>query len=148
MKLMDSAPRRDKEPTVDDQGVLALQEMMTKATDWYNWTIREEVSIHPHNDYVPREYLMKLHEWMYPYVHRMYETENIDLDQLSKFTQLCTKLVFDLRVRCDQATWLYHWQEKGFIGRLKWRWKNKRIRKYDLRDFERLCAKTRHVPFL
>ncbi len=148
MKLMDGMSRRVEEPTAEEKEALALNEMIMKAQDWYDWTIREEVSIHPHNDYIPREFLMKLHEWMYPYVHRMYETDHIDLDQMGEFTEHCTALIFDLRVRCDQATWLYHWQEKGIIGRLKWRLKNKRLRKYGLQDFERLCRENRFVPFL
>lgn len=132
----------------EEKGTLALREMTDKATLWYEWTIKNEIEIHPHNDYVPREYLQKLHEWMYPYVYRMYETEAITLEQVSSFSDHCNVLIFDLRVKCEQATWLYHWQEKSFIGRLKWRLKNKRLRKYGLQDFERLCRETRNVPFL
>ncbi len=125
-----------------------LQEMIDKATIWHEWTILNEIEVHPHNDYVPREYLQKLHEWMYPYVYRMYETNHISLEQMKLFADHCNELIFDLRVRCEEATWLYHWQEKGFISRLKWRWKNKRLKRYGSRDFKRLCREARFVPLL
>ena len=131
-----------------EKGVVGLKEMTNKAKDWYDWTVRREIEIHPHNDYVAREYLQKLHEWMFPYVYRLYETDHITLDQMNEFSRHCNALIFSLRVKCEEATWLYHWQEKNFIDRLKWRWKHKRLRKYELRDFERLCREARFVPFL
>lgn len=135
-----------KEPT--EQGIQAIKEMTDKATMWYEWTIRKEISVHPHNDYVPREYLQKIHEWMFPYVYRLYETDNITLEQMKDFSTHCNDLIFDLRVRCEEATWIFHWQEKDFFQRLKWRWKNKRLKRYGLRDFERLCREARFVPFI
>lgn len=131
-----------------EKGLVALKEMMNKATDWYNWTVREEISIHPHNDYVPREYLQKIQQWMYPYVARLLETGHISLDQMNTFAEHVNNHVWDLRVKAEEATWLYHWNEMKFWDRMKWRWKNKRIKRYGLRDFERLCRETRFVPFI
>ena len=129
-------------------GETGIEEMIEKATVWYNWTIRNEIAIHPHNDYVPREYLQKVQQWMFPYVLRMYQEDFISLSQLNKFKEHVDNLVFDLRVKANQATWLYHWNEKSFLERMKWRWQNKRIRKYGIRDFERLCRETWFVPFI
>lgn len=148
MKLGGNSGGAKKRPNIKEVGGVGLQEMIDKATLWYEWTIKNEIEVHPHNDYVPREYLMKLHEWMYPYVYRMYETDNISLKQMKSFTDHCNELILDLRARCEEATWLYHWNEKGFIGRLKWRLKNKRLRKYDSRDFKGLCREARFVPYL
>jgi len=131
-----------------EKGLVGLQEMLEKATDWYDWTVENEIEVHPHNDYVPREYLEKIQQWMYPYVSRMHETEHISLEQMNFFSEHVMQLVFKLRVKAEEATWMYHWNQKSFIGRLKWRWENKRLRKYGLRDFERLCTETRFVPFL
>lgn len=131
-----------------EKGRTGLAEMTQKATDWYLWTVREEIAIHPHNDYVPREYLQKVQQWMFPYVLRMYQTDYISLGQLNEFKEHVDNLVFDLRVRAMQATWLYHWNEKSFLDRMRWRWQNKRIRKYGIRDFERLCRKAWFVPFV
>jgi len=131
-----------------EKGALALQEMLDKARMWYEWSVREEISVHPYNDYIPREFMEKLEQWMYPYVGRLYETDHITLEQFQYFSEYATGLVFDLRVKAEEATWIYHWNEMGFINRMKWRWKNKRIKRYGLRDFERLSRETGFVPYI
>lgn len=131
-----------------EKGRVALEEMTEKATVWYNWTVENEISVHPHNDYVPREYLQKIHEWMYPYVYRLYETDHITLEQMKEFGSHIDNLIFKLRVKAFGATWEWHWQQMGFVGRLKWRLKNKRLFKYGIRDFRRLCGETRFLPFI
>lgn len=136
------------DPAMHEKGLHELKEMLDKAKDWYDWTVKNEIEIHPHNDYVPREYLEKIQQWMYPYVSRLHTTEHLSLDDMSYFGAVVNDLVFKLRVKAEEATWLYHWQEMGFIDRLKWRWKNKRFKRYGLRDFERLCRETRFVPFI
>ena len=136
------------DPVSHEKGLAELKEMLDKAKDWYDWTVREEIEVHPHNDYVPREYLEKIQQWMYPYISRLHQTDHLSLDDMSYFSATIMDLVFKLRVKAEEATWLYHWQEMSFWDRIKWRWKNKRIRRYGLRDFERLCRETRFVPFL
>jgi hypothetical protein len=131
-----------------EKGALALKEMQGKVVDWYNWTIENEIEIHPHNDYVPREFLQKINQWMMPYISRLHDTDHITLDQMNDFSDFVAKHVRDLRVKAEEATWLYHWQEMSFWDRMKWRWKNKRIKRYGLRDFERLCTEARFVPFI
>lgn len=131
-----------------EKGLLGLQEMILKAKDWYNWTVKNEIEIHPHNDYVAREYLQKIQQWMYPYITRLHETDHITLEQMHYFSEYVMSLVFDLRVKAEEGMWLYHWNEMSFMDRMKWRWKNKRIKKYGLRDFERLCQEARFVPFI
>ena len=130
------------------KGELALKEMKGKVVDWYNWTLENEIEIHPHNDYVPREFLQKINQWMLPYIGRLHDTDHITLDQMNEFSDFVAKHVWDLRVKAEEATWLYHWQEMSFWNRMKWRWKNKRIKRYGLRDFERLCTEARFVPFI
>jgi hypothetical protein len=142
---------KDKEETPEqklEKGLSALQEMMTKALDWYHWTIREEIQVHPHNDYVAREYKEKIEQWMYPYINRLHATDHVTLEQMHYFSEYINGLIFKLRVKAEEATWTYHWNEMSFIDRLKWRWKHKRIKKYGLRDFERLCRETWFVPVL
>ena len=136
------------DPVSHEKGLAELKEMLDKAKDWYDWTVREEIEVHPHNDYVPREYLEKIQQWMYPYISRLHQTDHLSLDDMSYFSATIMDLVFKLRVKAEEATWLYHWQEMSFWDRIKWRWKNKRIRRYGLRDFERLCRETRFVPFI
>lgn len=131
-----------------EKGIVALQEMIIKADEWYEWTVENEIEVHPHNDYVPREYLQKIQQWMYPYISRLHETGHLDLDQMNFFSEKVMGYVWKLRVKAFEGTWLYHWNQKNFIDRMKWRWKNKRIKKYGLRDFERLCTETRFVPFI
>ncbi len=130
------------------KGRLGLKEMTDKATDWYNWTVRKEIAVHPHNDYVPREFMQKIEEWMYPYVHRMFMTDYLGIEDMQAFSLHINELIFKLRVKAVEATWLWHWNEMGFTGRIKWRWENKRLTQYGLRDFERLCREARYVPFL
>lgn len=144
---MPNVEEKEREAMLE-KGLVALQEMIVKAKDWYEWTVREEIAVHPHNDYVPTEYLQKIHQWMYPYVSRLHETEHITLEQMNYFSEYVMNLVWNLRVKAEEATWTYHWNEMSFWNRMKWRWKNKRIRRYGLRDFERICTETRFVPFI
>ena len=131
-----------------EKGRLGLKEMIDKATMWYEWTVENEISIHPHNDYVAREFLVKINEWMYPYIHRMYATDHLDLEDMREFSDHINELIFSLVVKSTEATWLWYWQEMGFIGRLKWRWKNKRLTQYGIRDFRRLSREAGFLPFI
>ena len=129
-------------------GTIGLNEMIDKVTDWYNWTVREEIAIHPYNDYVAREFLEKIQQWMYPYIHRMWQQDFITLGQLNEFKNHVDQCVFDLRVKAEQATWQWHWNQKSFLDRMKWRLENKRFKKYGRRDFERMCEEARFIPYV